>query len=125
MAYLVAVDSGHGLETAGKWTPGLKADIKVGVFAPALAGAFLFLLFCVLLLDIYTLYVYNENVGGKEWKMKTADLIKLLEKNGWRFKRHGGCHDIYEKDGIQESIVRHRETDEMLARAIIRRRGLK
>ena len=28
-------------------------------------------------------------------------------------------------DGQRESIVRHRETDEELARAIIRRRGLK
>lgn len=57
--------------------------------------------------------------------MKTKDLIKLLEKNGWKFKRHGGNHDIYEKDGVTEAIVRHKETDEELAKAIIRRRGLK
>ena len=29
--------------------------------------------------------------------MKTKDLINLLEKNGWKFKRHGGNHDVYEK----------------------------
>jgi len=57
--------------------------------------------------------------------MKTRDLIKLLEKNGWTFKRRGSNHDIYVKDGERESIVRHRETDEDLANAIIKRRGLK
>lgn len=61
--------------------------------------------------------------------MKTKDLIELLERNGWQFKRHGANHDIYVRvtdSGIErESIVRHRETDEELARAIIKRRGLK
>ena len=57
--------------------------------------------------------------------MKTKDLIKLLESNGWKFKRHGGNHDVYVKDGKRESIVRHRETDEDLAKAIIKRNGLK
>lgn len=57
--------------------------------------------------------------------MKTKDLIKLLENNGWKFKRHGGNHDVYVKDGKRESIVRHKETDEDLAKLIIRRNGLK
>ena len=57
--------------------------------------------------------------------MKTKELIELLERNGWKFKRHGANHDIYTKDGQRESIVRHRETDEEHAKAIIRRRGLK
>ncbi|MBS5151438.1 MAG: type II toxin-antitoxin system HicA family toxin [Porphyromonadaceae bacterium] len=57
--------------------------------------------------------------------MKTKALIELLERNGWKFKRHGTNHDIYVKGKERESIVRHRETDEMLARAIIKRRGLK
>lgn len=57
--------------------------------------------------------------------MKTKDLIKLLESNGWKFKRHGSNHDVYVKDNERESIVRHRETDERLAQAIIKRRGLK
>lgn len=34
--------------------------------------------------------------------MKTKDLIKLLERNGWKFKRHGADHDIYVKDGQRE-----------------------
>ncbi len=57
--------------------------------------------------------------------MKTKDLIEMLERNGWKFKRYGGNHDVYEKDGKRESIVRHRETKEDLARAIIKRNGLK
>ncbi len=57
--------------------------------------------------------------------MKTKELIKLLENNGWKFKRHGSNHDIYVKGFERESIVRHRETDEELAKAIIKRRGLK
>jgi mRNA interferase HicA len=55
--------------------------------------------------------------------MKTKDLIELLERNGWKFKRHGANHDIYVKG--RESIVRHKETDEELAKAIIKRRELK
>ena len=58
-------------------------------------------------------------------EMKTKDLIELLEKNGWKFKRHGANHDIYVKGKERESVVRHRETDEDLAKAIIKRRGLK
>lgn len=56
--------------------------------------------------------------------MKTKALIKLLEQNGWRFKRHGADHDIYVRGSERESVPRHREVDEDLARAIIRRRGL-
>ena len=57
--------------------------------------------------------------------MKTKYLIQLLTRNGWTFKRHGANHDIYVKDGERESIVRHRETDEELAKAIIKRRNLR
>lgn len=57
--------------------------------------------------------------------MKTKVLIELLERNGWKFKRHGGNHDIYVKGSERESIVRHKETDEDLAKSIIKRHGLK
>lgn len=56
---------------------------------------------------------------------KRADLIKLLEKNGWYLKRNGGGHDIYTNGKESETILRHRELKENLARAIIKRRGLK
>lgn len=57
--------------------------------------------------------------------MKRSDLIKLLEKNGWYFLSNGANHDIY-TNGIKiEPIERHREIPEQLAKAIIRRNGLK
>ena len=55
--------------------------------------------------------------------MKQRDLIKKLEAVGFEFKRHGTDHDIYERDGVIEQIPRHREINEKLAKAIIRKWG--
>lgn len=57
--------------------------------------------------------------------MKTRDFIKLLERNGWQFKRHGANHDIYIKGSDRESVPRHPQMDEDLAKSIIKRRKLK
>ena len=57
--------------------------------------------------------------------MKTKELIIMLKRNGWKFKRHGSNHDIYVKGKERESVVRHREIDDDLAKAIIKRRNLK
>lgn len=57
--------------------------------------------------------------------MKRRDLIKLLEKNGWYFKRVGGNHDIYTNGVDNEPVSRQKEIKEAVAQAIIRRRGLK
>ena len=57
--------------------------------------------------------------------MKTRDFIKLLKENGWYFVRHGGDHDVYTNGKAREAVPRHREMDEDLAKAIIRRWGLK
>ena len=57
--------------------------------------------------------------------MKRKDLIKLLERNGWYFKRNGGNHDIYTNGSDIEPISRQKEIKEAVAQAIIRRRGLK
>lgn len=57
--------------------------------------------------------------------MKRTDLIRRLTKNGWKLVRHGGNHDVYEKDGVMEIIPRHGEIKEPLAKAIIKRRNLK
>ncbi len=57
--------------------------------------------------------------------MKRRDLIKLLEGNGWYFKRDGGSHDIYTNGTDIEPISRQREIKEDVAKAIIKRRGLK
>ncbi len=57
--------------------------------------------------------------------MKRTDLIKLLERNGWYLKRNGAEHDIYTNGSNIETVPRHREIKENLAKAIIKRRGLK
>lgn len=57
--------------------------------------------------------------------MKRIDLIKLLKKNGWELKRNGSNHDIYHNGKETEPIPRHKEIDEELAKAIIKRQGLK
>ena len=56
--------------------------------------------------------------------MKTKDLIDFWSETAGN-KRHGANHDIYVKGTERESVVRHKETDEELAKAIIKRRGLK
>lgn len=56
--------------------------------------------------------------------MKRADLIKKLEDGGFVFDRHGSSHDIYVRWNIKETIPRHREIDERLAKAILKRNGL-
>ncbi len=57
--------------------------------------------------------------------MKRRDLIKLLEKNGWYFKRSGGSHDIYTNGKDIEPISHQNEIKELVAQKIIKRRGLK
>lgn len=56
--------------------------------------------------------------------MKRRDLVKKLEKAGFELKRHGGDHDIYRRGSDEEQVPRHREIDERLAKAILRRWGL-
>ena len=69
--------------------------------------------------------MYNINCKAEVIKTKRADLIKLLEKNGWYLKRNGSGHDLYTNGKEVETIPRHREIKENLAKAIIKRRGLK
>ena len=56
--------------------------------------------------------------------MKQRDLVKKLENAGFVFERHGGDHDIYVRGTEREEVPRHREINEKLAKAILRRRGL-
>lgn len=56
--------------------------------------------------------------------MKQRDLIKKLEKIGFKFERHGGNHDIYSRGDDLEMIPRHKEINEKLAKAILRKWGL-
>ena len=56
--------------------------------------------------------------------IKEISLIKKLESVGFRFERHGGNHDIYVCGENREEIPRHKEINERLARAILKKWGL-
>lgn len=56
--------------------------------------------------------------------MKYRDLVRKLQRIGFKFERHGGNHDIYKRGDEEEQIPRHREVNERLARAILKKWGL-
>lgn len=56
--------------------------------------------------------------------MKQRDLIKKLEAAGFEFVRHDGNHDVYKRGKDEEQIPRHKEVNERLAKAILRKWGL-
>ena len=53
--------------------------------------------------------------------MKQRELIKKLQNAGFVFYRHGSNHDVYKRGTDEEQIPRHREINEKLARAILRK----
>ena len=57
--------------------------------------------------------------------MKKADLERLFKRNGWIFERNGGNHDVWTKGNQTEAIPRHREINEALAKAPIKKHNLK
>lgn len=57
--------------------------------------------------------------------MKRRDLENLFKDNGWYFLRSGGNHDIYTNGVDKEQIPRHKEVNENLAKALIRKWKLK
>lgn len=57
--------------------------------------------------------------------MKRKDLIKEVEASGYKLARNGANHDIYTNGVRFETIPRHSEINEKLAKTIIKRvRGL-
>lgn len=58
--------------------------------------------------------------------MRDKDLLKLMQKNGWKVVRVNGSHHILEKDGKIETIPIHgKDVPNGLLNAILRRHGLK
>lgn len=57
--------------------------------------------------------------------MKRRDLMKKFTNNGWKFLREGADHTIITNGNDIEQIPRHREINERLARALIKKWGLK
>ena len=56
--------------------------------------------------------------------MKQRDLIKKLEAVVFILELYGGNHDVYVRGEDKEQIPRHKEINEVLARAIMRKWGL-
>ena len=57
--------------------------------------------------------------------MKRRILIKKLEKAGFRFKEHGGNHDTYIRGTDIEQVPRHKEINEITAKHILKKWGIK
>ena len=57
--------------------------------------------------------------------MKQRDLIKKLEDAGFIFKEHGGNHDTYKRGEDTEQVPRHKEINEITAKMIMKKWGLK
>lgn len=57
--------------------------------------------------------------------MKQRDLISRLISVGFSFERHGGNHDIYRRGNDIEKVPRHKELNEKLAKAILKKWGIK
>ncbi len=51
--------------------------------------------------------------------MKKRDLEKELTQLGWWLKREGGNHEVWTNGKDTESVPRHREINEILAKKII------
>lgn len=56
--------------------------------------------------------------------MKRRVLIRKLESNGWYKARSGNSHDIYTNGKQSEPIPRHKEINELTAKAILKRTGI-
>ena len=56
--------------------------------------------------------------------MKRRDLIKMLESHGFRVVRDSGEHTIYRHTGRIVQVPRHREINELTARAILKQAGI-
>ena len=57
--------------------------------------------------------------------MKQKELIKLFSNSGWWILREGRNHIIMTNGKDIEPVPRHREVNELLAKSIIKRWGLK
>ena len=58
--------------------------------------------------------------------MKRRDLIRKLEEAGFKLKRQGKENDIFERgEDESETVPRHRDINEITAKGILRKWGIK
>lgn len=53
--------------------------------------------------------------------MKRKELINKIVGNGYKFLRHGSCHDLFSNGKRIETVPRHKNINEVLAKTIIKR----
>ena len=75
-------------------------------------------------LTLHNVVCIINTQGGDNNQMKQKDFVKILEDGGFKFLRHGSNHDIYVRGNETEEVPRHKEINEKLAKAILRKRGL-
>lgn len=54
--------------------------------------------------------------------MKQKDLVRKLLDAGFKFHGHGANHDRYIRGNVIEQIPRHKEVNERLAKAILKKK---
>ena len=57
--------------------------------------------------------------------VKRADLVRLLEENGFRLVREGGNHSIYFDGTHTIPVKRHRDFDRVTANELCKQAGLR
>jgi len=68
-------------------------------------------------------YIRKEEGMGR---MKDKDLLKLLQKNGWKVVRINGSHHVLQKDGKTTVVPLHgRDVPNGLLSQILKETGLK
>jgi len=65
--------------------------------------------------------VFTGRLYTDRCTLKRRELERRLTESGWRFRRHGGRHDVWTDGEREEAIPRHREINGRLARAVLLR----
>lgn len=76
-----------------------------------------------LLLDLYTIIVYNIFKEGIDLKKRI--LVNKLISAGFSLERQGSNHEIYRRGKDIEQIPRHVEINEKLAKMILKKWNIK
>ena len=56
--------------------------------------------------------------------VKRADIVRLLERNGFRIVREGGSHTIYSNGQITIPVKRHKQFHRITANELCKQAGL-
>ena len=68
---------------------------------------------------------HHSGTGQPSVSVQRRDLIRFVEKNGFRPLREGGKHSIYSNGRKIVPVKRHRTLDRITANEICKQAGLK